>query len=91
MNILPEKKYCGLREPLPQGYTRYGNRYECLRTGFGVAKYVGNNQRVAKRQSIMITIIWIGFIMLLLIMIGMIGWMVMLTRRQAIGRDDDDE
>ena len=91
MNILREKKYCGLREPLPQGYTRYGNRYECLRTGFGVAKYVGNNQRVAKRQSIMITMIWIGFIILLFTMIGMIGWMLMITRTQAQRREDDDE
>ena len=31
----PDKKiFCGLRN-LPQEYSRYGNRYECLRRGFG--------------------------------------------------------
>lgn len=41
---MPEqKKYCGLKEPLPQGYTRYGNRYECMKTGYGICLY-GNKK-----------------------------------------------
>jgi hypothetical protein len=29
------RHYCGNRTVLPQGYSRRGSRYECLRTGFG--------------------------------------------------------
>lgn len=34
-NHIPDKSiFCGLKS-LPRGYGRYGNRYECLRRGFG--------------------------------------------------------
>jgi hypothetical protein len=39
----PDKKiFCGLRN-LPQGYGRYGNRYECLKRGFGAG--INRNER----------------------------------------------
>ena len=38
-----QRKYCGLKEPLPQGYTRYGDRYECLRSGVGIGKNLPRN------------------------------------------------
>lgn len=35
----PVKKYCGTKAPLPQGYDQYGDRYTCLKKGFGTCKY----------------------------------------------------
>lgn len=32
-----EKKYCGNKDILPDGYDRFGTPYECLKVGFGVA------------------------------------------------------
>jgi hypothetical protein len=36
--------FCGIK-PLPNGYSRYGNRYECLKRGFGggLHKVMRNN------------------------------------------------
>ena len=43
-----ERKYCGDSEVLPDGYDRFGSRYECLRTGIGVGLYVIPEQRQRK-------------------------------------------
>ena len=31
--------YCGLQNPIPNGYSRAGNPYECLKKGFGAGMY----------------------------------------------------
>ena len=37
----PNKKlYCGDKEELPEGYTGFGSRNECLRKGFGVGSHI---------------------------------------------------
>ena len=43
-----EKKYCGDHMLLPDGYTRYGTRYECLKKGVGVGLMIAEQ----KLQSI---------------------------------------
>jgi len=30
--------YCGTREMLPDGYDDFGNRYDCLKKGYGVGR-----------------------------------------------------
>ncbi len=40
----PPRKYCGTKAKLPAGYDRFGDRYECLRTGFGVATHSSKNK-----------------------------------------------
>jgi hypothetical protein len=42
----PKKKYCGTDLMLPDNYTQYGNRYECLKKGVGV----GMNLELKKHQ-----------------------------------------
>lgn len=37
-----QKKYCGDKQQLPQGYTSFDTRYNCLRRGFGACLYSGN-------------------------------------------------
>jgi hypothetical protein len=34
---MPRKIYCGEQEDLPQGYTHFGTRLQCLRRGYGAA------------------------------------------------------
>jgi len=36
--INPEKKYCGVRDNIPDGYDRMGGLYECYLSGVGVGK-----------------------------------------------------
>ena len=36
--INPEKKYCGDRQAIPDGYDRMGGLYECYLSGVGVGK-----------------------------------------------------
>jgi hypothetical protein len=38
---MPEKVYCGTQPGLPDGYSRFGNLFECLRKGYGVCLYSG--------------------------------------------------
>lgn len=40
IEIPKPKIYCGLEEDLPEGYDRMGNRYECMRKGFGAGVYL---------------------------------------------------
>ena len=35
------RRYCGNKDVLPDGYTRFGTRHECLKTGYGVCKKSG--------------------------------------------------
>lgn len=35
------RRYCGNKDILPDGYTRFGTRHECLRTGYGVCSKSG--------------------------------------------------
>lgn len=30
--------YCGTRDMLPDGYNNFGNRYDCLKKGYGVGR-----------------------------------------------------
>jgi hypothetical protein len=38
------KVYCGKKDALPLGYDRFGERYECLKKGFGVGSVVENKK-----------------------------------------------
>jgi len=44
-----EKKYCGTKEQLPQGYTAFGTRHDCLKKGFGVCMCSKKKAVVVKR------------------------------------------
>lgn len=37
---MEEKKYCGDKINLPEEYSRFGSRLECLRKGFGTAMFI---------------------------------------------------
>jgi len=45
------KKYCGNSEELPDGYDRYGTRYECMKIGVGVGLYVIPEQKRRKAAA----------------------------------------
>ncbi len=34
------KIYCGTKDPIPEGYTEKGTRYQCLRKGIGVGLHL---------------------------------------------------
>lgn len=40
----PGKKYCGTDLLLPDGYSRYGTRYECLKKGIGVGLLIAEEK-----------------------------------------------
>ena len=45
--IVPNTKYCGNRNDIPAGYTRFGGLYECYLSGVGVGKRLrADNQDV---------------------------------------------
>lgn len=53
----PDKSiFCGVKQ-LPQGYGRYGNRYECLRRGFGAGMNKNENTYPLKKYVIVILIV----------------------------------
>jgi hypothetical protein len=77
-----QKKYCGLKEPLPQGYTQYADRYTCLRKGVGIGKNLPKNGQVrAPSTSTRIAIynrLYIIFMVLLVVVnIILIIWIFM--------------
>ena len=39
-----KKKYCGKKQTLPQNYDKKGNRYDCLKKGFGIGIMVTNQK-----------------------------------------------
>ena len=39
-----KKKYCGKKQKLPQNYDKKGNRYDCLKKGFGIGIMVTNQK-----------------------------------------------
>jgi hypothetical protein len=53
--------FCGIKK-LPTGYTRYGNRYECLKRGFGAGKYINEITYPFRKFGFYIVIISIGII-----------------------------
>lgn len=71
-----EKFYCGLQQQLPDGYDRYGNRYQCLRKGYGACLYsgkLGNGRiRVLTLHHKMNMFLFIMIILLLFLCIGLI-------------------
>lgn len=36
----PDRSYCGNANVLPNGYARFGTKYECLRKGVGIGKCI---------------------------------------------------
>ena len=44
-NLDENKMYCGLSDTLPEGYTFFGTRSECLKTGIGVGLGMMPSQR----------------------------------------------
>lgn len=45
---LNDKSYCGNKCQIPQGYTRMGTRYECLRKGVSI----GKNMEISPRSFV---------------------------------------
>ena len=39
-----KKKYCGKKQTLPQNFDKKGNRYDCLKKGFGIGIMVTNQK-----------------------------------------------
>lgn len=53
----PDKSiFCGMKQ-LPQGYGRYGSRYECLRRGFGAGMNRNEKTYPLKKYVIIILIV----------------------------------
>lgn len=50
INLIREK-YCGNSNVLPDGYTRFGTRYECLKTGYGAALYNASDDEIARARA----------------------------------------
>lgn len=71
--------YCGMRNPLPQGYDRYGLRYQCLRKGYGACLYHGRlghgirrrlffNNPINRWMLLIIIILFILFVCVIIIL-----------------------
>lgn len=58
-------KYCGLKEILPDGYDRFGSRYECLKTGIGVGKNLQNGN--VRRKPINYMMLFIIIILIVIV------------------------
>lgn len=43
--------YCGDKQVLPQGYSSFGSRYNCLRKGVGVGMSISRGQHNERRQD----------------------------------------
>lgn len=78
---MPEKQkvYCGLKQQLPDGYTRFANRFQCLKKGYGACLYAGRMGTGVDRFNG-----WtyrVGFMLLwvLLILVVML-WMIWFLR-----------
>lgn len=53
----PDKSiFCGMKQ-LPQGYGRYGSRYECLRRGFGAGMNKNEKSYPFKKYVIVILVV----------------------------------
>ena len=65
-NKKKSKIFCGTKINLPQGYKKFGTRYECLRKGVGVGKFVIPN---IKNKKLIISLCL--FLCLLLITCGL--------------------
>ena len=48
--------FCGTKK-LPAGYGRYGNRYECLKRGFGAGKYINEITYPFRKFGLFIVIV----------------------------------
>jgi heme/copper-type cytochrome/quinol oxidase subunit 2 len=88
-----QKKYCGLKEQLPQGYTRFGNRYECMKTGYGTCLYGGKKGegqvRAPPQQRTNHTVnydrLYIIFMVLLVVVnIILIIWIFMIPKHNDV-------
>lgn len=80
-----QKKYCGLKEPLPQGYTQYADRYTCLRKGVGIGKtlprQVNNNSTRTLKSTTNVNRLYIILMVLLIILnIILMIWIFMLPK-----------
>lgn len=55
----PDKSiFCGIKQ-LPQGYGRYGNRYECLKRGFGAGMNINEKKIPFRKFGLIIIVITI--------------------------------
>ena len=43
-----QKIYCGKSRKLPSGYTKMGERFDCLKKGFGAGKSTGEGKLIVK-------------------------------------------
>jgi hypothetical protein len=85
-----QRKYCGLKEPLPQGYTRYGDRYQCLRSGVGIGKNLPRNGQVRAPPPTIVTISpnrWYLMISISLIIANVILIVLILTTPKKDNKD----
>lgn len=87
-----QKKYCGLKEPLPQGYTQYADRYSCLRKGVGIGKNLPRNGQTRapppqQTKTVIYNRLYIIFMTLLIVAnIVLIIWIFMTPKH-----DDKDQ
>ena len=49
--IVVDKKYCGRKTALPDGYSRFGGLHECYQAGVGVGKRKKATSHKPKRKS----------------------------------------
>jgi hypothetical protein len=76
-----QKKYCGLKEPLPQGYTQYADRYTCLRKGVGIGKTLPRQVNNSTRTTTNVNRLYIILMVLLIILnIILMIWIFMLPK-----------
>lgn len=61
-NYEPDKSiFCGIKQ-LPRDYGRYGNRYECLRRGFGAGMNIVEKKYPFRKWGIILIIIAIAIV-----------------------------
>ena len=84
---MPPTKYCGKKINLPAGYPRFGTRYECLQTGFGVATALCHQNPNARRTYAVVS--W-TLVLFLLVVIGIILSILVFVVIRLLPRKDGD-
>jgi len=91
---MPPTKYCGKRVPLPEGYQRYGTRYECLQAGFGVATALCHQNLHPRRKYAVVS--WTLVILLIVVItisMSVLAYVVirLFRRKESLPDDPDDD
>lgn len=91
---MPPTKYCGKGMNLPAGYPRFGTRYECLQTGFGVATAMCHQNPNARRHYAVVS--WTLVILLIIVMtisMSVLAYVVirLFRRKDNLPNDEDDD